>query len=198
MKNKLITRCIFAMSVLFSSSSLAASFMPGGEPTSRPIGHDVFCRKDPSDCSSRDNNPQLLKLTNPVWDLLQDVNNSVNVMIQPATDIEMWGEPEVWSLPTNKGDCEDYVLLKQKLLIEQGVPASDLLITVVRQRSGEGHAVLAVRTDRGDFILDNLEPRIKSWQKTDYRFLKRQSELNAFNWVSIEDDRQVIVSSIKP
>ena len=181
-----------------SGGAFAASFMPTGDRTSQPIGHFEFCQQYPTECSASTSNPNLVKLTPALWDRLQDVNNSINVMIEPITDQDQWNKEEVWSFPVNKGDCEDYVLLKRKLLIEQGIPANNLLITVVRQKSGDGHAVLAVRTDRGDFILDNLEGKIKSWEKTGYRFLKRQSDLNSQKWVSIEDNRQTIVSSIAP
>jgi predicted transglutaminase-like cysteine proteinase len=68
---------------------------------------------------------------------------------------------------------------------------------VVRQANGDGHAVLTVRTDRGDFILDNIQRRILLWTKTDYHYLKRQSELNAGRWVSIEDDHSLMVGSIR-
>ena len=194
----ILKRGTFAVFALFSSNALAASFMPDGMRTSQPIGHYEFCQSNAADCASVTKKPGLVKLTPGLWNALQDVNNTANVMIEPITDQDLWGKEEVWSFPVNKGDCEDYVLLKRKMLMEQGVPAANLLITVVRQRNGDGHAVLAVRTDRGDFILDNLEPRIKSWEKTDYRFLKRQSERNAMTWVSVGDNRQIIVSSIKP
>jgi len=41
------------------------------------------------------------------------------------------------------------------MLLEAGWPRQALLITVVRDKRGDGHAVLTVTTDRGDFILDN-------------------------------------------
>ncbi len=47
------------------------------------------------------------------------------------------------------------MLLKRRLLIRAGWPREALLITVVRDRKDEGHAVLTVKTDRGEFILDN-------------------------------------------
>jgi predicted transglutaminase-like cysteine proteinase len=183
---------------MLASATFAASFMPAGERTSQPIGHFEFGQQYPTECSGKNAKPDLVQLTPALWDRLQDVNNSINVMVEPITDQDQWNQEEVWSFPVNKGDCEDYVLLKRKLLIEQGVPASNLLITVVRQRNGDGHAVLAVRTDRGDFILDNLEGKILSWEKTDYRFLKRQSDRSAIKWVSIDDNRQTIVSSLNP
>ncbi len=45
------------------------------------------------------------------------------------------------------GDCEDYALLKRKMLMQAGWPREALLMTVVRDKKGEGHAVLTVKTD---------------------------------------------------
>ena len=71
------------------------------------------------------------------------MNTAVNTSVQPVTDLELYGKVEVWTYPTaNKGDCEDYVLLKRRMLIERGCPESTLLITVVRDENNEGHAVL--------------------------------------------------------
>ncbi|MEM7069427.1 MAG: transglutaminase-like cysteine peptidase, partial [Pseudomonadota bacterium] len=96
---------------------------------------------------------------------------------------------EFWTYPTNFGDCEDYVLMKRHMLMERGWPASSLLITVVRQPNGEGHAVLTVRTDRGDFILDNLETKVKPWNETPYTYLKRQAEDHSGRWIALKDFR---------
>jgi len=118
-------------------------------------------------------------------------------MIAPRTDQEMWGQEELWSYPDRQGDCEDYVLEKRRQLIRLGVPAGNLLITVVRQRNGDGHAVLTMRTSLGDFVLDNLEPKILAWTDTDYQFLKRQSERNSGVWVAVRDSRNVAVGSVR-
>jgi predicted transglutaminase-like cysteine proteinase len=198
MKNKVKAGLLAIATMMVSSPADAASFMPSGTRTSQPIGHYEFCRENSLACSAKTANPGVVQLSRDLWSVMQDVNNTVNVMIEPITDMDLWGVEEKWSFPVNKGDCEDYVLLKQRQLEERGVPASNLLITVVRQKSGAGHAVLTVRTDRGDFVLDNLEPKILPWDKTDYRFLKRQSDRKASQWVSIDDNRQVIVGSVNP
>ena len=39
--------------------------------------------------------------------------------------------------------------------MQAGWPRQALLITVVRDKKGDGHAVLTVKTDKGEFILDN-------------------------------------------
>src|SRR5216684_4346526 len=86
-------------------------------------------------------------------------------------------------------DCEDYVLLKRRMLMEAGWPREALLITVVRETSGDGHAVLTVRTDRGDFVLDNQNAAIVLWSESGYRFVKRQSQSDPNIWVSLGDPR---------
>ncbi len=196
-KHRVIFVAILALPLLSAKAS-AAGFMPSGTRTSQPIGHYDYCVSDPDDCTKKTGNPAPVTLTRKLWSDMQDVNNAANTMIEPITDMDQWGVEERWSIPVNKGDCEDYVLMKRKQLIGMGVPISDALITVVRQRNGAGHAVLTVRTDRGDFILDNLEPQILAWNKTSYRYLKRQSDKDASQWVSVQDNRQVLVGSVNP
>ncbi len=61
---------------------------------------------------------------------------------------------------------------------------------------GGGHAVLTVRTDRGDLVLDNQIEAVLPWYRTPYRYIKRQSETNAGRWTRINDDRVGAVASI--
>ncbi|WP_246658755.1 transglutaminase-like cysteine peptidase [Mesorhizobium sp. J18] len=172
-------------------------FMPTGELSAQPVGHYELCQRVPEECSQITANPVPLTLTRELWTTLIDVNNAVNAMVAPLTDMEIWGIEEWWSYPVDGvGDCEDYVLEKRRMLIEKGVPAGNLLITVVRQPNGDGHAVLTVHTSLGDFVLDNLEPRILEWTDTEYEYLKRQSAGNSGMWVSIEDGRSVAVGSV--
>jgi predicted transglutaminase-like cysteine proteinase len=117
---------------------------------------------------------------------LDSVNRTINHEIKPVTDIELYGVADYWTIPTRRGDCEDYVLLKRKRLMELGWPASALLITVVRDERGDGHAVLTARTQQGDFILDNKTDDIKLWQEVPYQFVMRQSYLNPRVWLSLD------------
>lgn len=181
-----------------AAESLAAgAFMPTGGRATQPIGHYEFCQNNPGECAVRSARTAPVSLTLAVWEEIIDVNNFVNLSVAPRTDAELWGREEVWSFPDRAGDCEDYVLEKRRQLMGLGLPAADVLITVVRQENGAGHAVLTVRTDRGDFILDNLEARVRPWNDTPYTFLKRQSERNSGDWVSIEDGRAVAVGSVR-
>lgn len=178
-------------------AAAAGSFMPTGGRTTQPVGHYELCQRQPSECSVRSGRIKAVELTRSLWDKIIRINNEVNVGVAPRTDYEMWGREEYWSYPGAVGDCEDYVLEKRRRLMMVGVPAGNLLITVVRQPNGDGHAVLTVSTSLGDFILDNLEPRVLAWTDTDYRFLKRQSSRDTGVWVSIDDGRNVAVGSVR-
>jgi predicted transglutaminase-like cysteine proteinase len=58
-------------------------------------------------------------------------------------------------------------------------------MTIVRDEMNEGHAVLTVKTTRGEFILDNMNDQLKVWSRTPYRFVKRQSQEDQNLWVAI-------------
>lgn len=171
-------------------------FMKTLGKTRMPEGHVNFCVRHPRDCSTQSRKPLIHTLTERTWRELLTINNLVNISISPITDLEHHNKPEVWSYPTSMGDCEDYVILKRKLLIDKGWDPSSLLITVVLDKRGDGHAVLTVRTDRGDFILDNQDKRIRLWSETPYRYIKRQSARVERNWVAISDNRSTLVASI--
>lgn len=180
-----------------SAAQAGQAFMHTGGRTTQPIGHYDFCLREPDECRQKTARQAPVELTRKLWSALVDINNTVNIMVAPRTDGEIWGQEELWSYPTNVGDCEDYALEKRRRLMALGIPAGNLLVTVVRQPSGDGHAVLTVRTSLGDFILDNLETRVLAWSDTDYTYLKRQSERNSGVWVSVDDSRaSVAVGSV--
>jgi predicted transglutaminase-like cysteine proteinase len=153
-----------------------------------PIGWVQFCaeQENARDCNVSSLKPSTADLDERRWRYLLEVNARVNREVEPVTDMDHWGVAERWSYPTDKkGDCEDYVLEKRRRLMDAGWPRQALLITVVRDRKGDGHAVLTVKTDRGDFVLDNQEQKVKLWTDTGYKFVKRQSEQQPNRWVSL-------------
>ena len=155
-----------------------------GADTKAPIGWVEFCIEYDPECKTKPSMPRDVVLTTAAWKDLVRVDRWVNSNVKPMTDQEHWGVVERWNYPDDGyGDCEDYVLLKRRMLMEAGWPREALLITVVRDKKGDGHAVLTVKTDRGEFILDNQEPQILSWERTGYRFVKRQSQSDPNIWV---------------
>lgn len=178
--------------------ALAAGAMATGGITSQPIGHYDFCKLHPAECSIRPSNLAPARMTDGLMRKLVNVTARVNAAVKPMSDMDIYGKDEVWAYPDKGvGDCEDYVLEKRRQLFRSGISLSDLLITVVRKPDGEGHSVLTVRTDKGDYVLDNLTDKVRAWDQTGYRFLKRQAIDNTGRWVSIRGGQQVLVGSVE-
>ena len=154
--------------------------------TQAPYGFVQFCARIPEECQQGPMEEQRFSATPERLSELDTINRAVNRAIAPATDMEIYGQAEYWTIPTARGDCEDYALLKRKRLMARGWPASALLMTVVRDEKGEGHAVLTARTLQGDFILDNKIDEVKAWHRTRYEFIMRQSYLNTQIWMSLD------------
>jgi predicted transglutaminase-like cysteine proteinase len=189
---------LFLLGAGLATLSLAASanpqkfadglYMPAGGATDVPYGWADFCRRYVSECGGGWIPPRDVILTPGKRKMIEGVNKWVNAHVQPISDMEHWGVLDQWDYPYDgTGDCEDYALLKRKILIDEGLPRQALLMTVVRDEQNEGHAVLTVKTDGGDFILDNLNDEVKLWNKTGYRFVKRQSQTNQNVWAQIGD-----------
>src|SRR5262245_2776761 len=176
----------FSASARAVPAGLTKDFMPVFGPALAPYGFVSFCQRLPRECRQGPLEEQRFDITPARRAELEAVNRTVNRQIEPVTDLELYGMADYWTIPTRKGDCEDYVLLKRKRLMELGWPASALLITVVRDERGDGHAVLTARTLQGDFILDNKTDEIKLWHQVPYRFVMRQSYLNPNVWMSLD------------
>jgi predicted transglutaminase-like cysteine proteinase len=169
-----------------SAPSERVVYVAVGEPTRAPIGWVEFCVEYKPECAVKPSTPRDVVLTPKAWSDMVKVNSWANDNIKPITDLEHWGVVERWNYPDDgQGDCEDYVLLKRRMLMQAGWPREALLITVVRDKKGDGHAVLTVKTNRGEFILDNQETQVLVWNKTGYRFVKRQSQSDPNTWVAL-------------
>jgi predicted transglutaminase-like cysteine proteinase len=187
---------VLAGLLLASNADAAARFMQVGAITSQPIGHYEFCLTHKDECNIKSTNTVAPRVTEFGWNVIRQINSKVNHDIMPMTDMEIFGRDEVWAYPKDVGDCEDFALLKRKMLIDAGFSPADVLMTVVRKPDGEGHAVLTVRTSDGDYILDNLDADVKLWSETPYRFLKRQASFNTGRWVTIENSDEVVVGAV--
>ncbi|MCW2285305.1 putative transglutaminase-like cysteine proteinase [Rhodoblastus acidophilus] len=156
--------------------------------TSIPYGWVDFCGRRPSECEQPALPARDVKLTDASWKALDRVNRQVNASIEPVSNLDHWGTIlDHWDYPTDgKGDCKIFALAKRKQLIDAGFPRQALLMTIVRDLEGQGHAILTVATDRGDFVLDNLSDDIRPWTATGYRFVKRQSREDPNVWVAID------------
>jgi predicted transglutaminase-like cysteine proteinase len=164
-----------------------SSFAAVGAATSVPYGWVDFCGRRQEECGLGKLKPLDVRMTKASWSQLNRVNRSVNAAIEPMTNLAHWGTTlDHWDYPVDgKGDCKVYALYKRKLLIDAGFPRQALLMTVVRDLEGEGHAILTVKTDRGEFVLDNLTDDIRPWDATGYTYLKRQAQDDPNVWLDL-------------
>lgn len=132
---------------------------------SAPIGLMIFCMKQPQHCKGGGRNQ--MAMNDNLSKVLNRTNRAVNRSIRPRYD----KKGDVWSINVRYGDCEDYVLTKRAKLIKQGISPNSLRIATAYTRRGEGHAVLVVRTNKGDFVLDNRRNTILEWHKTGLRWI---------------------------
>jgi predicted transglutaminase-like cysteine proteinase len=167
-----------------------AAFIAVGAVTTPPIGWAEFCIEYAPECDTRSSLPRDVALSTRAWVELKRINVAVNTSVKPMTDMDHWGVVERWNYPDDGyGDCEDYALQKRKLLMAAGWPREALLMTVVRDHNGNGHAILTVKTDRGEYVLDNQTNDVLLWADTGYRFVKRQSQSDPNVWVSLGEPR---------
>ena len=164
------------------------SYAPVGGPVSVPYGWADFCRRYVGECDGGPLAPLDVNLTPRAMKEIERVDRWVNVHVKPVSDMEHWGVIDQWDYPADgQGDCEDYALFKRKILMNEGFPRQALLMTVVKDEHNEGHAILTVKTNAGDFVLDNLNDEVKPWDRTGYRFVKRQSQTDQNVWLQIGD-----------
>jgi predicted transglutaminase-like cysteine proteinase len=175
------------------SEETGKSFALTGEETSIPYGWLDFCGRRPDECRVPELPAVELRLTAAARVALERINRRVNAEIKPISNLDHWGTiVDHWDYPVDgMGDCKIYALYKRKLLRDMGFPRQALLMTIVRDQNNQGHAILTVKTDRGDLILDNMTDDIRPWDATGYRFVKRQSQEDPNIWVAIKGPAHV-------
>ncbi|MXQ12668.1 transglutaminase-like cysteine peptidase [Microvirga makkahensis] len=164
--------------------------------TARPImGWVRFCQQNPAECAVDLSEPATIELTAKEWQTLNRINHQVNASIKAKTDKDHWGVEDVWDLAEDGyGDCEDYQLVKRKRLVEAGFPRRALRMTVVIDELGAGHAVMMVRTSRGDFILDNKKDAVLPWHRTGYTYIKREGD-GGTAWASLRHQTSPVMTA---
>ena len=137
---------------------------------SNPFYED-FCQREPSECLAEGN--QELIFNDDLLSVLLDVNRMVNKSVSFMLDSDQYGREEYWSLPTSVGgDCEDNALIKRQILVEEfGLPRSSIrMVTAFHKSMFYAHALLAVVTDQGVFILDQDENKVVKSREANYIF----------------------------
>ena len=192
---KFVKTAFLGLSLMFFGAAAQAQTVAALPTASNPItnmgaakpllGWVKFCESFPSECAVNVSEPEVVQLTPQVWKTIVSVNQRVNSSVKAITDADHWGVVDVWGFPDDgKGDCEDYQLLKRRILAESGVSRRAMRMTVVIDELGEGHAVLVIRTNQGDYVLDNKTSSVLPWHRTGYAYVKRESQ-DTVGWVSL-------------
>jgi predicted transglutaminase-like cysteine proteinase len=155
-------------------------------PVLAPFQHVRFCLRYPDDCKSNVTENERIDLSDDTLKLLDHVNRDVNAAINPIAKGYGSNVQDGWTISPSMGDCNDYAVTKRHELLQNGLPAKALRLSVVQTASGIGHLVLVVVTTKGNLVLDNLTETIRSWQNTNYRWLKIQSAMDARFWYEVK------------
>ena len=159
----------------YSDAFRASTSMPSGPATAPPSGYIAFCNRDPQQCASANSDVSTITLDANAWRTLEEVNTAWNTAIKPEEDAAHYGRVDYWTIPKDGyGDCEDYALGKRKSLVDLGIPVQALRLTIARTGDGTAHTVLVAATDRGDYVLDNLNSAILPWTAVNYTWIARQ------------------------
>lgn len=167
-----LSKLTFAVLMAVGLTVAAAPAQAGNKA---PLGYQLMCLKTPSECKG--GGAASVKATADIMDKLTRINSKVNRSIRPRND----RGADVWSANATSGDCEDYALGKRRALIKAGLPASALRIAYVKTRRGEDHAILIVKTSKGDYALDNLHASVRPLSQTGYRIIST-SGANPMKW----------------
>lgn len=193
-----LTVAMLAFGTIFAEASFAAQplpklgsaqFIPTRGPSSGvPAGYYMLCRKAHPVCRTTRgrgvarNGSGAVQLNSATWRQLIDINARINRSMRQVSDSYKNGRADEWTVGGGKGDCEDFALTKKQELLRLGWPSSALLIALARTGSGQSHAVLIARTDNGDLVLDNLNPRVRAFSRQLYRWDMVQSPTQTWVW----------------
>ena len=162
-------------------SGTGAGRLIEGSYAAPPRAFDAYCSTYVDQCVSV-GGVEPVALDEERWAELVAVNRSVNRHIRPNPHARL----DVWTIGATSGACNEFAIEKRKELIERGWPSASLLLTVAYTMGGEAHLVVTVRTDRGDFVLDNLRSAVLPVERTNLRFVARQTTIHPRLWTSVE------------
>lgn len=157
---------------VFRSVTLPIRNLPAAaqwRPINAQLGQALTSECNGSDCQARASRLETAidKASSARFmEKLRLINLTVNKMIDYTSDHEIYGRLDYWATPSQtlqagRGDCEDYAILKMAALKRAGIPLSSMSLVVLRDRKRNlFHAVLAVTTNQGHFILDNAHDAV--------------------------------------
>ncbi|SFB63045.1 Predicted transglutaminase-like cysteine proteinase [Rhizobium sp. NFR07] len=163
------------------SSELASPRLKEKAATLAPFSFIKLCGAHPEQCKNKSGASEI-KLDGRNTRRLEAINATVNRTIQPQKDAP---GRDRWSLDVAGGDCEEYALAKRRELIKIGLPPRAIRLAVGKTGSGEAHAVVVVKTDKGDIALDNRNDAPQPVNRLGLAWEKIESSDNPKLWRSL-------------
>jgi predicted transglutaminase-like cysteine proteinase len=151
--------------ILLGGTMVAGSMSAARADADVPLGYWLMCLEHPQECEA--GGASSVVVTADIAATIESINSTINRSITPMND----AGPDVWSIGVAAGDCEDYVLAKRHALIASGLPPSALRIAYVVTERQEGHAILVVKTDDKDLVLDNLSSVVRTVDESGYNII---------------------------
>ncbi len=155
-------------------------------PALAPFPHAMFCLRHPAECQTKRVAMRhgRIQLTEKRRAELIAVNSDVNFSIAPkskSANVVLAN----WAIAPAEGDCNDYAITKRHELLARGWSSNSLLLAEVVTNWGEHHLVLVVTTRAGDFVLDNLAPKVRHWTDASYQWVRIQSPKDPKLWAAV-------------
>lgn len=128
------------------------------------------------------------------------VNAMINTAISYRSDALTWNMEERWVLPIrsagiNYGDCEDFALEKRAALLEAGAPADRMRMATAWSPATGTHAVLILRLEAGDYVLDSTTPHILTVSQTRYEWRSLQTGPSLLEWSTVSNTPRLDASA---
>jgi predicted transglutaminase-like cysteine proteinase len=166
---------------LVACANAPPSHMPLGDTVAQPLGAELFCLANATECSHQRSATQQVKMTPELWSELLSVQYDINRKFRPTRETRF-----AWDYSSDgTGNCVQFALEKRRALIMRGWPPGALQLATAVIRPNIGHLVLVIDTEDGDWVLDNLSPDVVRWQLLPYRWIARQQGAAMENWVAV-------------
>jgi len=179
--------CVALGLIVLSASMTGAAAVSA----TAPLGYRAFCMRLPADdlCRTR-TGAATLTLTPWLETFLTEINVYWNHRLTWTSDEVLYGRPEYWSVPAEtQGDCEDYALAKYGQLRRLGVPGGALSLIYGKLKStGEGHAVLSVRTDQGLLVLGSDVDAVLPLASSEIAPMLIEDSVHPAVWTAVASD----------
>lgn len=174
--------CLLSLTHACLQAQSRALHMSLGRNELAPLSFIMFCVGQPARCAPSDR-AERVALDDVRRAQLEFVQRSVNLEIVPVRRPPNIVAP--WREGASAGNCNDYAMTKRGRLLDLGWPSSALLLAVAAVPGGEGHLVLVVVTDRGDYVLDSLRDNVTLWSDLDYHWIKRSTPFDPQLWRAV-------------